>query len=174
VIKLVAAAVLLVVVGAAVGTWHVRRTQLQRVITSASAVDTVIDQWRSDRADILADLPSAHYRTAGAEAQVARRLQRTTDAARTALRDATTRVRRVRLRGPLSDHAGTARDSYVRYARAWSGYLSRVVDDPGDGIDTPPPAFDANRGTARAAFRAAAAPFGGDALDRRITALFSH
>ena len=174
VIKLITAAVLLVVIGATVGAWHVRRTQLQRVVTAASAVDAVLDQWRSDRADILADLPSAHYRSTEAELRVARRLQQTTAAARTALRNATIGVHRVRLSGPWSDHADTARDSYVRYARGWSDYLSRVVDDPRDGIDAPPPAFDADRGTALAAFRAAAAPLPGDALDRRVTELFSH
>ena len=172
--KIAAVVLVVAVVGVAAGAWHTRRSALQRLVTAAERVDEVLDTWHADRAAILAELPSAHYRTSQIDREAADRLRRVTLAAETSLGGPTQRARRIRVTERANGVVAVARDSYLRYIRRWSGYLTRIADDPVAGIDEPPPAFTVSRAAAAEALRAATPPLAGTELRQRTAALFTH
>lgn len=69
--KIAAVVLVIAVTGVAAGAWYTRRSALQRLVTAAEGVDEVLDTWHADRAAILAELPSAHYRTSQIDRQAA-------------------------------------------------------------------------------------------------------
>jgi hypothetical protein len=172
-IKVTAVVSLIAITGAATGAWYVRRGQLEHLVNAAEAVDEVIDEWHTERAAILADLPSAHYRTPEVERQAAEQLERMTVTTITSLDAATTRVRRVRVTLPWNAAVAVARDSYLHHVDRWAGYLARIAEDPVAGLDEPPPPFTASRAAAARALGSALPPFAGDELRGRITALLT-
>jgi hypothetical protein len=172
-IRITAVVALVAIAGITAGGWYVRREQFAQLVTAAEAVDEVLDQWHADRAAILADLPSAHYRTQEVEQRAAERLQRITASTITSLDDATVGVRRVRVALPWNAAVDVARDTYLHHVDRWSGYLERIVEEPVAGLDEPPP-LTASRDAAAVALDAAMPPFAGDELRQRISALLSH
>lgn len=173
-IRITAVVALVAIAGVTAGGWYVRREQFTQLVTAAGAVDEVLDQWHADRAAILADLPSAHYRTQEVEQRAAMRLQRMTASTITALDTATARVRRVRIVLPWNATVEVARDSYLHHVDRWSSYLERIVDEPVAGLDEPPPALTSSRNAAAMALDDAMPPFAGDELGQRVSELLSH
>lgn len=171
-IKITAAVALIAIAGVATGAWYGRRAQVQSLVDAAGAVHVVIDQWHTDRATILADMPSAHYRTPDFEQEAAERLRRTTATTLTSLDEAIAGVRGVRVTGPGNAAVDMARDSYLHHARRWAAYLSHVTEDPVAALDEPPPSLTASRAASEEAFASALPPFAGDELRRQVAALF--
>ena len=98
------------------------------LVTAAEGIDEVLDMAR-DGAAILAELPSAHYRTSQIDREAADRLRRVTLAAETSLGGATQRVRRIRVTEPFNGAVAVARDSHLHCVRRWSGYLTRIAGE---------------------------------------------